>query len=226
MLRMGRPRAAAIILAGLLCVLSVGRAAAMDAGPVDAPGDTVPTGGLRSLVDDSAPVRMQPSPVVRLGSPADFAGVDMYSTRGDYRPVGARDAGGGASLSGDSLTCLAQAVYYEARSESTQGQEAVAQVVLNRLRLANYPKTVCGVVYQGGERATGCQFTFVCDGSMRRPIEPAAWTRALAIAGQALGGFVYQPMLQAAHYHASWMTPYWSGSLQKIQQIGGHVFYR
>ncbi|HEY1448079.1 MAG TPA: cell wall hydrolase [Caulobacteraceae bacterium] len=127
--------------------------------------------------------------------------------------------------SNDPLTCLAQAVYFEARSEGEDGQEAVAQVVMNRTRLPQYADTVCGVVYQGGERATGCQFTFVCDGSLREPDDPIAWDRAIGVAKRALAGFVYGPMATATHYHAAWMTPYWSGSLRRIGRIGGQIFY-
>ena len=126
---------------------------------------------------------------------------------------------------GDPLTCLAQAVYFEARSESEAGQRAVAQVVMNRTHLPQYSSTVCGVVYQGSRRATGCQFTFVCDGSLRNPSDLVAWDRAVGIARDALAGFVYTPMLQATPYHAAWMTPYWAGELRRIRRIGGQVFY-
>jgi hypothetical protein len=126
---------------------------------------------------------------------------------------------------GDALTCLAQAIYFEARSQSEAGQQAVAQVVMNRTHLPQYPATVCGVVYQGSERATGCQFTFVCDGSLRPPSDLDAWGRATDIARKALAGFVYKPMQDATHYHAAWMKPYWAGSLTRIRQLGGQVFY-
>ncbi|HTX50480.1 MAG TPA: cell wall hydrolase [Caulobacteraceae bacterium] len=126
----------------------------------------------------------------------------------------------------DDLTCLTQAVYYEARSESVEGQEGVAQVVLNRSRTPGFPSAVCDVVYQRTGFYGTCQFTFVCDGSMDRVIEPAAWERAQAVAAQALHGFVYKPLKDAIHYHAAWMTPYWSYSLPRIRQIGGHIFYR
>jgi hypothetical protein len=128
--------------------------------------------------------------------------------------------------SGDPLSCLTQAIYYEARSEPLEGQQAVAQVVLNRMRDGRYPKSVCQVIYQGGQRRTGCQFTFVCDGSMHGRVKPAAWDRAKTVAERALGGYEYAPLVGATHYHASWMTPYWSSSLVKMRQIGGHVFYR
>jgi hypothetical protein len=126
---------------------------------------------------------------------------------------------------GDPLTCLSQAIYYEARSQGEAGQEAVAQVVMNRTHLPQYPATVCGVVYQGSERTTGCQFTFVCDGSLRPPSDLDAWARATDIARRALAGFVYKPMQEATHYHAAWMRPYWAGSLTRIRQVGGQIFY-
>ena len=87
-----------------------------------------------------------------------------------------------------SLECLTQAIYYEARSQSDDGQRAVAQVVLNRVRHPAFPNSVCGVVYQGSQRSTGCQFTFTCDGSMNGGVRPDAWERARRIAESALRG--------------------------------------
>lgn len=124
------------------------------------------------------------------------------------------------------LTCLAQAVYYEAGFEPGEGQEAVAQVVLNRLRHPAYPKSVCGVVYEGSQRQTGCQFSFTCDGSLSRPVSQAAWDRSRQVAAKALAGFVYRPVGAATHYHANYVFPYWSLTLVKLRQIGSHIFYR
>ncbi|MFM7349955.1 MAG: cell wall hydrolase [Erythrobacter sp.] len=122
--------------------------------------------------------------------------------------------------------CLAQAVWYEAASESEAGQRAVAQVVLNRVANPAWPSSVCGVVYQGSERATGCQFTFTCDGSLaRRPAGPS-WDRAQRIAAEALAGSVYAPVGLATHYHTLWVNPYWASSLDHIGTIGAHRFYR
>jgi hypothetical protein len=122
--------------------------------------------------------------------------------------------------------CLTAAVYYEAGSESREGQQAVAQVVLNRMRHPAYPKTVCGVVFQGSNRNTGCQFTFTCDGSLtHRPTE-AGWRRAREIAVAALHGYVSKAVGNATHYHADYVAPYWSTSLVKVATIGAHVFYR
>jgi len=123
--------------------------------------------------------------------------------------------------------CLSEAVYYEAAYEPEAGQRAVAQVVLNRVRDRNFPDTVCGVVFQGWWRKTGCQFSFVCDGSLvRRPPGEADWVRSRAIAEQALSGYVATQVGVATHYHADYVKPYWRTSLVEIEQIGAHIFYR
>lgn len=124
------------------------------------------------------------------------------------------------------LRCLTQAVYYEAALEPTEGQEGVAQVVLNRVRDPNYPATVCGVVYQGAERTTGCQFSFTCDGALSRPPIAWAWTRATRVAERALAGHVATRVGTATHYHADYVHPWWSPTLAKITQVGAHIFYR
>jgi spore germination cell wall hydrolase CwlJ-like protein len=124
------------------------------------------------------------------------------------------------------LQCLAQAVYYEAAREPQLGQEAVAQVVLNRVRHPAYPKSVCGVVYQGSARVTGCQFTFTCDGSLRWAPEPALWSRARRVAERALDGYVARHVGSATHYHASYVAPYWAPTLVKMTRVGAHIFYR
>ena len=123
-------------------------------------------------------------------------------------------------------TCLAQAVYYEAGFEPLEGEQAVAQVVLNRVRHPVYPKTVCGVVYQGSDLKTGCQFTFTCDGALGRTPEDKAWARAVAVAHAALNGYVMKTVGEATHYHTQYVAPYWSPSLVKLAQIGQHIFYR
>lgn len=125
-----------------------------------------------------------------------------------------------------SLRCLTAAVYYEARSESLEGQRAVAQVVLNRARHPAFPKNICGVVYQGSKRRTGCQFSFTCDGSLRARRDPAAWERARKVAGAALAGSVYGPVGHATHYHAAYVQPWWAASLKRAVSVGSHIFYR
>jgi spore germination cell wall hydrolase CwlJ-like protein len=125
-----------------------------------------------------------------------------------------------------SVDCLTAAIYYEAANEPTDGQRAVAQVVLNRVRHPHYPKTVCGVVFQGHQRTTGCQFSFTCDGSLRRTPMAALWERTRKVAQEALAGYVHRPVGWATHYHANYVFPYWAPSLAKVGQIGAHIFYR
>jgi hypothetical protein len=124
------------------------------------------------------------------------------------------------------IECLTAAVYYEAATEPLDGQRAVAQVVLNRARHPAYPKSVCGVVFQGHERSTGCQFTFTCDGAIRRTPMSSIWARARHVAEQALAGKVHAPVGWATHYHTNWVVPYWSSSLTKLALVGTHIFYR
>ena len=125
------------------------------------------------------------------------------------------------------LQCLAEAVYYEARSETEEGQRAVAQVVLNRVRHPSWPSTVCGVVYQGPMRpGGGCQFTFTCDGSLSYTPNGFGWARARRIAADALAGAVYAPVGHATHYHTHQVLPSWAYRLAKVAVIGAHNFYR
>lgn len=124
------------------------------------------------------------------------------------------------------IECLSQAVYYEAATESADGQRAVAQIVLNRMRHPGFPATVCGVVYQGSDLPTGCQFTFTCNGSLARTPVPTLWNEARKIATDALDGHVFAEVGHATHYHADYVLPYWADSLSKQVQIGHHIFYR
>lgn len=125
------------------------------------------------------------------------------------------------------LNCLTSAIYYEAGNEPEDGQRAVAQVVLNRVRSPLWPDSVCGVVYQGSERTDfRCQFTFSCDGAMARPPNAASFARARRIAAEALAGVVYKPVGLATHYHTLAVSPPWASSLQPVGVIGAHIFYR
>ena len=125
----------------------------------------------------------------------------------------------------EAVKCLTTAIYYEAALEPRAGQEAVAQVVLNRLRHPGFPKSVCGVVFQGSDRP-GCQFSFACDGSMAR--EPAAWAwrNARDVAVQALGGYVMKDVGTATHYHTAWIIAGWTPTLLKVKQVGSQIFFR
>lgn len=131
-----------------------------------------------------------------------------------------------AEIIAEEHRCLAEAVYYEARSESLSGQLAVAEVVSNRVADHRYPNSICEVVYQGATRTTGCQFTFTCDGSMALSPRGEHWERAKAVAAQVMMD-VHEPRTGAAtHYHASYVNPIWNSGLVKTERIGTHIFYR
>jgi spore germination cell wall hydrolase CwlJ-like protein len=123
--------------------------------------------------------------------------------------------------------CLAEAVYFEARSEPEEGQAAVAQVVLNRVKSGLYPASICGVVYQNRHRHLACQFTFACEGKALRIGESESWDRAKRVAGAVLEGRTYLADVGGAtHYHANYVRPYWARRLKKMDVIGRHIFYK
>lgn len=140
----------------------------------------------------------------------------------DIRPVAFRAS---ALDNGRALECLTSAIYYEAASESYAGQRAVAQVVLNRVRHPSYPATICGVVFQGSERRTGCQFSYSCDGSLHRTPSRFHWQRARTVAAAALSGKSPNPVGTATHYHTTEIYPHWAPSLRFLGTIGAHRFY-
>lgn len=147
----------------------------------------------------------------------------------ELRPVSAAEtfaAPGGRRSALRDLDCLTQAVYFEARGESPAGQAAVAQVVLNRVGKAGFPKSVCAVVFQGSARGAGCQFSFTCDGSMNRTREAQAWSQARHIATRALAGAVMTAVGDATHFHTVHVSPDWSRELRQVAQVGLHIFYR
>jgi len=122
--------------------------------------------------------------------------------------------------------CLATAAWYEA-GDDPAGQRSVMQVILNRVRHPAFPSSVCGVVFQGSELSTGCQFTFTCDGSLTKRKPPAAqWSRAFALSQRALSGDVDSSVREATHYHADYVQPWWSSQLQQVSKVGPHIFYR
>jgi spore germination cell wall hydrolase CwlJ-like protein len=133
---------------------------------------------------------------------------------------------GNAAARAQALTCLASAEYYEAGNQDENGERAVAQVVLNRVRHPAFPGSICSVVYQGSTRPTGCQFTFTCDGSLNRQPDAEGWRRAMRVAEAALNGYVYGPVGWATHYHADYVVPYWAATMAKNAVVGAHLFYR
>ena len=123
--------------------------------------------------------------------------------------------------------CLAEAVYFEARSEPVEGQAAVAQVVLNRVSSGLYPPSICGVVYQGRRHYMGCQFSFACEGKSLRITETESWSTAVRIADEVLAGQTYLSQVgRSTHYHADYVRPYWAHTLTRMEKIGHHVFYK
>lgn len=123
------------------------------------------------------------------------------------------------------IGCLAAAAWYEA-GDDAEGERSVIQTVLNRVRHPAFPSTICGVVFQGQERQTGCQFTFTCDGALQRMPSDAAWQRAVSISRAMLSGEVYAPIGYSTHYHTDWVVPYWGPSLAKVAKVRTHIFYR
>src|SRR5919206_4643184 len=141
------------------------------------------------------------------------------------------------AASGDverSRQCLAEAIYFEARGEPEEGQVAVAQVILNRVKSGRYPDTVCDVAYQNKERRNRCQFSFACDKEAARTPNPLdrvrnvrAWAKAVEIAEQVGQGERWLPWVaNATHYHAARVNPGWRHAMVKLSQVGRHIFYR
>lgn len=173
---------------------------------------------LRQVPDLGIPVN-EGEDAVAFNNLRPFAGLPI-------RPMKPFVLQAGADDSARALHCMTQAVYFEAAREPVRGQQAVAQVVLNRLRHPAYPKSVCGVVYQGSARPTGCQFTFTCDGALRWTPQAGLWRQAQDVAKRALAGFVDKDVGSATHYHAAYVVPYWAPTLIKMTQVGQHIFYR
>ena len=123
--------------------------------------------------------------------------------------------------------CLSTGIYFEARGESYRGQVAVAQTIMNRVAHPDYPSTICGVVYQNQHRRNACQFSFACDGIPDRISETAAWAKAQEITQTVLNGEIYlTEVADATHYHATYVRPHWARNMDKLTQVGLHVFYR
>ncbi len=126
------------------------------------------------------------------------------------------------------MTCLAEAVYYEARGESIDGQRAVAEVVLRRTRDHRFPNSVCGVVYQGSHKRNACQFSFACDGIARGRRDRVAWKRAVEVAHyETVGeGRLVDSTAGAQYFHTTQVNPPWASRFIRTTRIGRHIFYR
>jgi spore germination cell wall hydrolase CwlJ-like protein len=139
----------------------------------------------------------------------------------------------------ESEHCMAMNIYHEARSDSLAGKFAVADVVLNRVRDDRYPKTICGVIYQGDHKPSWkdssqlvpvrnrCQFSWYCDGKNDTPLDADSWNEAVLISSQIIKNGKHRGLTESAtHYHADWIEPYWAPTLQQVGTIGSHIFYR
>ncbi len=125
------------------------------------------------------------------------------------------------------LRCMATALYFEARSEPVRGQLAVGQVIMNRVRSPEYPDTICGVIFQGDHRRTGCQFSFACDGKTDRPTNARLWGQSKRLARNLTEGKVWlKDIANSTHYHADYVHPKWRRSMRRLKKIGRHIFYK
>ncbi|KQT69639.1 MULTISPECIES: cell wall hydrolase [unclassified Aureimonas] len=132
-----------------------------------------------------------------------------------------------SAFSAKEQTCLATGIYFEARGESEEGQAAVAQVILNRVRNPTYPKTICGVVYQNKTWRNRCQFSFACDAIKDRILNKRAYALAKEIAGKVSEGKIWLADVgSSTHYHATYVHPRWANAMQEVDKIGRHIFYR
>ena len=123
--------------------------------------------------------------------------------------------------------CLAHGIYFEARGESLEGQKAVAQVILNRVKNPKYPNSICGVVYQNKHKRNACQFSFACDGVPDRVKSRKYWKVSTKVANDAIDGrYWLMKVGSASHYHADYVRPKWSRKMRKMTKIGRHIFYR
>jgi spore germination cell wall hydrolase CwlJ-like protein len=149
---------------------------------------------------------------------------------GHSSPAAAADVDATVRPSSDhraqAVDCMTSAILYEAGFEPREGQEAVAEVILNRLRNPAFPKTICGVVFQGSNRRTGCQFSFTCDGSLRKIMPAEVAARAREVATKAVDGELVAHTSGATYYHADYVMPYWAPTLVRVAAIGRHIFYR
>ncbi len=197
--------------------------------PFETAGQSFPGSAFYYLDDDVGPAR---AVAVNFDMPGQNEGLrwdneEPATSTLAVGPAARAFFGGGSGIDKSrALQCMTMAIYYEARSEANVGQRAVAQVVLNRVAHPTYPNSVCGVVFQGSERRTGCQFSFTCDGSLAKRPNRIFWDRARGVAASALAGNVYAPVGYATHYHTLAVNPYWAPSLQTVGVIGFHRFYR
>lgn len=223
----------ALVLVAMIGVLSVSakHPRMESAAPTKAAAPRTPAPGAPVLIAPDGTVHVAP-PTIDATAPSEVPPDDARAAnaavpfvKGGVQAAAPFRFAGTPDARQRARDCLAAAVLYEA-GDDAQGQRAVAQVVLNRLRHPAFPKTVCGVVFEGSDRTTGCQFTFTCDGALARRYSDVAWQRARTLADAALSGAVDGRVGLATHYHTDWVRPYWSDSLDKIAAVDTHLFFR
>lgn len=132
------------------------------------------------------------------------------------------------------VQCLAKNIYFEAKSESREGQVAVGLVTINRVLSEKYPDTICDVVWQKGKHPTTgkwvAQFSWTWDGKEDKPVNKKAWAEAQRIAEAMLAErslFNFADFTEGAtHYHADYVSPYWRNSFTPVLTVDTHLFYR
>ncbi|MHB2166030.1 cell wall hydrolase [Alsobacter sp. R-9] len=209
-------------------------AAARASGTSTSGVGSTPTVPRAVALSSTTPAPIDAIPVEIAAAPVSASGLAALKARGPMSVVPKTDEerpSYASLLAPESLEkeqrCLAEAIYFEARSEPEEGQAAVAQVVLNRVKSGLYPTSVCGVVYQNRHRHLACQFTFACEGKALRVTEPEAWRTAVRIAHEVTYGKTYlSDVGNATHYHANYVRPYWAKRLKKMDVIGRHIFYK
>ena len=212
-----------IVMLGLLAVLAIGLFVARDKADATTVSVRISPTKAAQLIDATSGAKAVDFRAI--GDQAKLINAALPFAGGPLHAAQPFAVGGSDLDQRRALLCMTQAVYYEGGYEPIEGRRAVAQVVLNRMRHPAFPKSVCGVVYQGS--GTGvCQFTFVCDGALYRAPAHDAWLRAEEIAREALDGYVERTVGEATHYHADYVAPRWAPLLAKVARIGQHIFYR
>lgn len=209
------------------------RLADLDAAP--APADEGPRMSIAAIdpstaaaLDAIAGIAPQSVALAEPGVPLPASASEQLAYARANAPVtGSYGQGEAVAVSERERWCLATAIYFEARGESYRGQVAVAQVVMNRTKDHRYPDTICGVVFQNQHRKNACQFSFACDGIPEVVTERQSWAQAEDIAEQVTQGQLYLTEVgEATHYHATYVRPAWAPRMDKVTQIGLHVFYK
>jgi len=223
--RLSALRIDAVAFGAMLFVVAVALAIAVIPARDPAYAITVPITPARAAALVEATSGTQANELRAVGDQAKLINAALPFANGPLHTAAPFLVSGGGLDQRRALLCLTQAVYYEAGFEPLEGRRAVAQVVLNRLRHPAFPKSLCGVVYQGSGSGV-CQFTFVCDGALYRAPTRDAWLAAEQVARAALDGYVETRVGEATHYHADYVAPRWAPLLAKVAQIGQHIFYR